>query len=192
MALHYEIKNRSSRNVEFVLTPFFQFVPKGADLLPDQEIVFTKGAVESEGMTLHLRTNGMIKEIAETEEVYFYRYDVCDGRRAYGHARANHQIRLQAEAGKQVVLEVVYEMEPSKNSAQTIIEQTKARQKTDWRNSRIYFGGWENAFKKCQTVCFKTGIHGGRYDFGRIPVLRGLGQRYDDRSSGGLHFHRTV
>ena len=59
----------------------FQFVPKGADLLPDQEIVFTKGAVESEGMTLHLRTNGMIKEIAETEEVYFYRYDVCDGRR---------------------------------------------------------------------------------------------------------------
>ena len=71
MALRYEIKNRSSRNVEFVLTPFFQFVPKGADLLPDQEIVFTKGAVESEGMTLHLRTNGMIKEIAETEEVYF-------------------------------------------------------------------------------------------------------------------------
>ena len=104
-------------------------VPKGADLLPDQEIVFTKGAVESEGMTLHLRTNGMIKEIAETEEVYFYRYDVCDGRRAYGHARANHQIRLQAEAGKQVVLEVVYEMEPSKNSAQTIIEQTKADRK---------------------------------------------------------------
>lgn len=129
MALRYEIKNRSSRNVEFVLTPFFQFVPKGADLLPDQEIVFTKGAVESEGMTLHLRTNGMIKEIAETEEVYFYRYDVCDGRRAYGHARANHQIRLQAEAGKQVVLEVVYEMEPSKNSAQTIIEQTKADRK---------------------------------------------------------------
>ena len=129
VALHYEIKNRSSRNVEFVLTPFFQFVPKGADLLPDQEIVFTKGAVESEGMTLHLRTNGMIKEIAETEEVYFYRYDVCDGRRAYGHARANHQIRLQAEAGKQVVLEVVYEMEPSKNSAQTIIEQTKADRK---------------------------------------------------------------
>ena len=114
---------------KFVLTPFFQFVPKGADLLPDQEIVFTKGAVESEGMTLHLRTNGMIKEIAETEEVYFYRYDVCDGRRAYGHARANHQIRLQAEAGKQVVLEVVYEMEPSKNSAQTIIEQTKADRK---------------------------------------------------------------
>ena len=129
VALRYEIKNRSSRNVEFVLTPFFQFVPKGADLLPDQEIVFTKGAVESEGMTLHLRTNGMIKEIAETEEVYFYRYDVCDGRRAYGHARANHQIRLQAEAGKQVVLEVVYEMEPSKNSAQTIIEQTKADRK---------------------------------------------------------------
>ena len=50
VALRYEIKNRSSRNVEFVLTPFFQFVPKGADLLPDQEIVFTKGAVESEGM----------------------------------------------------------------------------------------------------------------------------------------------
>ena len=70
VALRYEIKNRSSRNVEFVLTPFFQFVPKGADLLPDQEIVFTKGAVESEGMTLHLRTNGMIKEIAETEKLF--------------------------------------------------------------------------------------------------------------------------
>lgn len=129
VALRYEIRNRSSQNAEFVLTPFFQFVPKGEDLLPEQAIVFTGEAVESEGMTLHLRTNGMVKETAETEEVYFYRYDVCDGRRAYGHARANHQICLQAEAGKQVVLEVVYEMEPSQKSAESIIEQTKADRK---------------------------------------------------------------
>ncbi|MDO4599341.1 MAG: amylo-alpha-1,6-glucosidase [[Ruminococcus] gnavus] len=129
VALRYEIRNRSSQAAEFVLTPFFQFVPKGADLLPEQKIVFTGEAVESEGMTLYLRTNGMVKEIADTEEVYFYRYDVCDGRRAYGHARANHQICLQAEAGKQVVLEVVYEMEPSQKSAESIIEQTKADRK---------------------------------------------------------------
>jgi hypothetical protein len=70
-----------------------------------------------------------------------------------------------------VVLEVVYEMEPSKNSAQTIIEQTKADRKQARGNSRIYFGGWENAFKKCQTVCFKTGIHGGRYNTGRVSVF---------------------
>ena len=129
VALRYEIRNRSSQAAEFVLTPFFQFVPKGADLLPEQKILFTGEAVKSEGMTLHLRTNGMIKETAEREEVYFYRYDVCDGRRAYGHARANHQICLQAEAGKQVVLEVVYEMEPSQKSAESIIEQTKADRK---------------------------------------------------------------
>lgn len=129
VALRYEIRNRSSQAAEIVLTPFFQFVPKGADLLPEQKIVFTGEAVESEGMTLYLRTNGMVKETAETEEVYFYRYDVCDGRRAYGHARANHQICLQAEAGKQVVLEVVYEMEPSQKSAELIIEQTKADRK---------------------------------------------------------------
>ncbi len=129
VALRYEIRNRSSQAAEFVLTPFFQFVPKGAELLLEQKIVFTGEAVESEGMTLYFRTNGMVKETAETEEVYFYRYDVCDGRRAYGHARANHQICLQAEAGKQVVLEVVYEMESSQKSADSIIEQTKADRK---------------------------------------------------------------
>ena len=83
-------------------------------------------------MTLHLRTNGMIKEIAEIEEVYFYRYDVCDGRRAYGHARANHQIRLQAEAGKQVVLEVVYEMEPSKTVHRRSLSRRKQTENS-WR-----------------------------------------------------------
>ena len=71
-------------------------------------------------MTGKQSKNGQIRE---TDGLDVYK------RQAYGHARANHQIRLQAEAGKQVVLEVVYEMEPSKNSAQTIIEQTKADRK---------------------------------------------------------------
>lgn len=129
VALRYEIRNRSNQNVELVLTPFFQFVPKGEDLSQEQKITFTGKSVESETMTLHFRTTGKVKAIAQTEETYFYRYDICDGRRSYGHARANHQIRIHAESGKQTVLEVVYEIEPSSQSAKEIIEQTKAERK---------------------------------------------------------------
>lgn len=133
VALHYEVRNRRHRNVTFVLTPFFQFVPKGEDLKAGQEIVFGSGdsgdtkcfRVQSGGKTLFFRTSGKIEEIENTEETYFYRYDICDGRRAYGHAKANHQIMVSAASGQCVTLDVVYEMELSGLSAMDIIEETK-------------------------------------------------------------------
>ena len=38
---------------------------------------------------MYFETNGEIRKIEEKEEIYFYSYDVCDGRREKGLAKAN-------------------------------------------------------------------------------------------------------
>ena len=53
-----------------------------------------RDTVYSEGMTLYFETNGEIRKIEEKEEIYFYSYDVCDGRREKGLAKANHEISI--------------------------------------------------------------------------------------------------
>ncbi len=128
-ALRYEIENRSSRRLTLAVTPFFQFAPKGEDMEEGQSVTFDGERIESGGMELYLRTNGRTEAIQEREECYFYRYDVCDGRKAYGHGRANHRILITVKPGQRAVLEAVYEMEPSGISAAELIEETKRYRK---------------------------------------------------------------
>ena len=133
VAVHYKIQNRSSRKITFAVTPFYQFVPKGEDFGETQkftcENTLHNVKIQSNGMTLFLRTNGKNETIKETEECYFYRYDICDGRRGYGHARAYHKITAEAEAGQCVELEVVYETELSQLWAKEVIRETKQYRK---------------------------------------------------------------
>ena len=133
VAVHYKIQNRSSRKITFAVTPFYQFVPKGEDFGETQKLTCENTLhnvkIQSNGMTLFLRTNGKNETIKETEECYFYRYDICDGRRGYGHARAYHKITAEAEAGQCVELEVVYETELSQLWAKEVIRETKQYRK---------------------------------------------------------------
>lgn len=103
VAVHYDIHNRSSKKVTFAVTPFYQFVPKGDDLEKIQKIscenISGNTRIQSNGISLFFRTDGKNESIKEIEESYFYRYDICDGRRAYGCARAYHKITIEAEAG---------------------------------------------------------------------------------------------
>lgn len=137
VALYYTIQNRSSRKVTFAVTPFYQFVPKGDDLEAEQQITCVlsrdtggETKIQSNRIMLYLRTNGKNESIEETEERYFYRYDICDGRRAYGHARAYHKITIEAEVGQCVELDMIYEMELSKLDAGDIIRETKQYRKS--------------------------------------------------------------
>ena len=131
IALQYRIHNRSKRDGIFSVTPFFQFVPKTQDLDPLQEIHFCpkENKIESSGMKLFFRTNGEILKIPKERETLFYSYDVCDGRRACGHAKANHKISIMISAGSKATLEIVYEMEKSSKNANTIIQEAKAYRK---------------------------------------------------------------
>lgn len=129
IALHYQIENRGKQICKFYLTPFFQFVQKGNDIKEGQVIKLKDRKVISEGMELFFRTNGEIKQIPEQVETYFYRYDVCDGRRENGTAKANHQILITIESGKTAELEIVYEMEPVKDRAKEILDSVKEYRK---------------------------------------------------------------
>ena len=127
IALQYRLHNRSKRKGRFSVTPFFQFVPKTQDMEPLQEIHFCQkeNKIESAGMKLLFRTNGEVLKIPRERETLFYSYDVCDGRRACGHAKANHKISIEIPAGCKAVLEIVYEMEKSQKNAKTILEEAK-------------------------------------------------------------------
>lgn len=121
IALRYEIRNREKEACRLVLTPFFQFTNKGTDQDKGQVFVRKNNKLFSNGLELYFRTNGEVTEIPEREEVYFYSYDACDGRREHGHARANHEIACRVEALECKSLEIVYEMEESRDTAEEMI-----------------------------------------------------------------------
>lgn len=123
--LRYEIENRGRKTCTLCVTPFYQFVPKGSDMKEGQSIEMAGHKISSGGTALYLRTNGTVEEIPETSETYFYRYDACDGRRKNGTAAANHQISVSAEPGGKRVLEIIFEMQESNESALEIIDSVK-------------------------------------------------------------------
>lgn len=127
IGIRYEIRNRGKEECKLVLTPFFQFAPKGTEPDKAQEFVRRDGCISSNGLTLHYRTNGNVSEISDKTEVYLYSYDACDGRRKHGRAKGNHEISYVVGELDYAVLEIVYEMEPSGDTAEDIISGVKAR-----------------------------------------------------------------
>lgn len=111
VAVRYRINNRSRRGVRLFVTPLYQFVPKGEDLEPARHFVTEGGTIKSGGLRLNVRTNGTLARITEREEVLHYAYDVCDGRRSSGLARAVHEISIGVQAGEKSELSIVYSME---------------------------------------------------------------------------------
>lgn len=134
-AVCYRIKNRrcGKENQEAAvleITPFFQFTGKGKDLEKDQKFTRDGNTIISNGLELHFYTNGRVSEIPETEEVYYYSYDACDGRRETGHAKADHKISIAVEPGQQAELELVYFMGTEKaESAESVIAGMKQYRK---------------------------------------------------------------
>lgn len=137
ISILYEICNRGSKDCRIILTPFFQFVPKGTSYdknvrfftewkeknISGKEII--EGHIEANDLTLYFRTNGECKRISEEKETYFYSYDKCDGREENGVATANHQICLEVAPFSTGKLELVYEMEHSTDTAEEIISGIK-------------------------------------------------------------------
>lgn len=129
VAVQYTIHNRQREKARLTVTPFFKFTKKGSEPEKTQTFIKKENEIISNGLTLYFYTNGRVEEIEEKEEVYFYRYDACDGRRETGRAIANHTIHLEVETGETKVFEVVYTMEGTKQSAAEIIEGMKLYRK---------------------------------------------------------------
>lgn len=130
IALRYEIANRSREVRTFLVTPFYQFSPKGEDLDPGREPAFAGEKIAGEAGTLVFRTNGHDRQIRPEKETYYYRYDACDGRRECGSAVALHQMGMTVPPGEERVLEVVWHLEAPGEAfvfpgAREVIERAK-------------------------------------------------------------------
>lgn len=130
IALRYEIANRSREARTFLVTPFYQFTPKGEDLDPDRKPAFAGEKIAGEAGTLVFWTNGHDRRIRPEKETYYYRYDACDGRRECGSAVALHQMGMTVPPGEERVLEVVWHLEAPGETfvfpgAREVIERAK-------------------------------------------------------------------
>ena len=130
VAIRYQIQNRKKCPVTLEVTPFFQFTKKGEDLSPEQKMARRENVIASNGLELKFTTNGTVVGIEETRELYYYSYDVCDGRRETGSAMADHRISLTVSAEKEAVLKIVYSLEDAKQDADVIFKEMKQYQKT--------------------------------------------------------------
>ena len=135
-AVVYRVRNRSGKDIRFTATPFVQFVPKGSDIEQGQEFRFEADRVESGGLTLFVQTDGETEKIPEKEEMYFYSYDACDGRRSTGKAKAGCRISAGVKAGGYRELGIVFSvcgaddrMTGQEMTAWQIIEEQKACRK---------------------------------------------------------------
>lgn len=128
LALRYVLENRDRKACRLVLTPFFQFVRKGAGPGEMKPLTAGEGWVSSNGLRLYYRTNGAVQPVPEKQEWYFYREDARDGRRENGMARACHEIAFTLPPAEKAALEVVYARTPSEAVADagTVISGVKA------------------------------------------------------------------
>mgnify|MGYP002797593425 CR=1 FL=1 len=108
IAVLYRVCNRSRQDARITVIPFVQFVPKGNDIRAEQEFRFEADRIESEGLTLHIRTDAQTEKIPEREETYYYSYDACDGRRSTGSAKAGCRICAVIKAGEYREISVVF------------------------------------------------------------------------------------
>ena len=116
IALRYRVRNRSKKDVCFVVTPFYRFSPKGEEREPDRNFSFIResrflGRITESDLSLYCITDGADREIPQEEEVCYYAYDACDGRPGTGRAYACHRIGLQVPAGCEKTLSVLFTMD---------------------------------------------------------------------------------
>ena len=131
VAITYCLTNRSGAAVTLAVEPQLQFVPKGERVTPRQQFAFREmpggAAVESNGLTLYLKTNGRCRGHETTYcDTLYYRKDVEDGKMALGRTASNHTVTFTVEAGGQGTLELVMGLEPDLSPAAEVRRKTEA------------------------------------------------------------------
>lgn len=125
VAIRYEVTNRSREECSLTVIPYYQFKKKGSNVDAGWKITKSENCISAGRNKLYVRTNGKQIDFSEKEEVYFYSYDACDGRKPEGRAYANHSIEIQVGPGQVKVLDLVFEMKKSQDSAEQIIDSVK-------------------------------------------------------------------
>ena len=116
IALRYHVNNRSRKDVRLVVTPFYRFSPKGEEREQDKNFSFVRESgsisrITESDLSLYCMTDGSDREIPQEEEVCYYAYDACDGRKDTGRAYACHRVGLDVPAGCEKTLSILFTMD---------------------------------------------------------------------------------
>ena len=130
VAIRYQIQNRKKCPVTLEVTPFFQFTKKGEDLSPEQKMARRENVIASNGLELKFTTNGTVVGIEETRELYYYSYDVCDGRRETGICNGGSPDQPDGFSRERGGIKNCLLLEDAKQDADVIFKEMKQYQKT--------------------------------------------------------------
>ena len=102
--------------MRLVVTPFYRFSPKGEEREQDKNFSFVRESgsvsrITESDLSLYCMTDGSDREIPQEEEVCYYAYDACDGRKDTGRAYACHRVGLDVPAGCEKTLSVLFTMD---------------------------------------------------------------------------------
>ena len=110
-AVWYEIQNRTGEPCTLRALPFLRFAPKEENLKAKKKFTYTDGTVVSGEYTLHITTNGTLKEIPACWQTLAYPEDEKDGRPNKGMTGACCAVEITVPAGETAKLAVIFSAE---------------------------------------------------------------------------------
>ncbi len=148
VGISYEIRNFSGEEITLEVYPHMQFVPKGHQLSKEQKFTIEDGLITSNGQRLHVKTNGILREMPLAFcDGHHYAYDICDGRRETGSTAVNHSISFTVAPGGKETLHIVYGVKAQLPDAEEIFEDMRQH-----RNAVRKQAGFRNETAKMLSV----------------------------------------
>ncbi|MBP3478505.1 MAG: glycogen debranching enzyme family protein [Oscillospiraceae bacterium] len=129
VAVLYRLENRTDAPCTLTVTPGLQFAPKGSALQETKKFSWNRGIITSDGMRLHIKTDGKIQKLPTRWESLSYTRDAQDGRNASGLAAVCCRITMTAEPGVACEYEIIFSTDPIRTTGKKLLQDQKRRMK---------------------------------------------------------------
>ncbi len=129
VGVRYKLENPLQKNVQFKITPCYQFVERGQLLNVNQIFEITDNKVISNGIEMDVVTNYTTysrKENVEFNNDLYYEYDARDGRFSYGCVAS--QVTYNYEVNKVRDIDLVFTLNNNNDSVEKMIIEEISRQ----------------------------------------------------------------
>ena len=129
VAVLYRLENRTDAPCTLTVTPGLQFAPKGSALQETKKFSWNRGIITSDGMKLHIKTDGELQKFSARWETLSYARDAQDGRSPSGLAAACCQIVMPAGPGEIQEYQLIFSTDPIRTTGKKLLQDQKKRMK---------------------------------------------------------------
>ncbi len=177
IAVRYEVNNETEKRAVFSVTPWMEFVPKGALLEPEQCFQMEQNKIESNGITVYEKTNGRVESLTpEYRNDFYYAYDKCDGRKEIGAAVKNHTIAFEILPKQMHQFEIVYSMNPIEEDADCIFKQSVEYRRQLVETAKIQSDAGQMLVKSANQFIAERESTGGKTILAGYPFFEDWGR----------------